>query len=613
MSGRARACAAGVIAALLILSATSGSVWGSFNASTVGAGNSIVGANDWVAPQVTMVNPGTPLRATVSLSATATDSGMGVSTVTIQRSAAGAAAWVDVCTDSSSPYNCPLDTTQLADGSYDLRAVARDTAGNSRASATVGARVIDNNGPVAVLGDIASDIRGSLTLTATATDQGTGVASVRIERSLDSDGLTFTTVCTVASAPYACPPLNTASLANDVYDFRAVATDLAGNSTTSALVIVQIDNGAPTGVAISAPASPLRGTVALTATADDPDSGIETMTLQRSKAGLGTFADICVTSLEPYSCTLTTTAGATPDGTYDLRVIAVDAAGNSTTSAIVSRVIDNSQPSVSMVDPGAFVKATVTLQANAYAGSGVTQVAIQRAPAGGSTWTTICTDPSAPYSCSWDTSAVADGLYDLRAVMTYAGGSTLTSAVMAGRRVDNAPVSGYDVQSENHVGGVAGRVEINDALVLTWSRRMNIATLLAGWDGTGTANLQVRLADGNASGIGTGSGSDALQLLTSAGAVTGLGQINLKTSMIRTKKSTYFTATATQSTVTTGGIDRTVMRVTLKSVISGAGNVRTTSATPSMVWTPSATARDVLANICSVAPLTEPGLADRDF
>ncbi len=274
------------------------------------------------------------------------------------------------------------------------------------------------------------------------------------------------------------------TLANDLYDFQAVALDLAGNATTSALVAdVQVDNAVPFGVAVTAPASPLRGAVTLTATADDDDSGVATVTLQR-RTGAGAFVDICTTSTDPYSCQLVTTAGATPDGTYDLRAIAVDAAGNTTTSATVARQIDNSQPSVSLVDPGAYLRGTVTLTANAFTGSGVTSVAIQRAPADGTTFTTICSDNLTPFTCSFVTTAVTDGLYDLRAVMTYAGGQTLTSALVTDRRVDNAAVTGYDVQAENRAGGRAGRVETGDVLVLTWSRTMNTTTLLPGWSGT---------------------------------------------------------------------------------------------------------------------------------
>ena len=74
---------------------------------------------------------------------------------------------------------------------------------------------------------------------------GTGVASVRFERAL-ADADTWTTVCTDASSPYTCS-LDTTTLADDVYDFRAVALDFAGNSTASAVEDVQVDNAAPTG------------------------------------------------------------------------------------------------------------------------------------------------------------------------------------------------------------------------------------------------------------------------------------------------------------------------------------------------------------------------------
>ena len=611
MSRRASAAALALGAVMLMLCGASGSVWGTFTATTASAGNSIVGAADWVGPQVTMLDPGSPLRGgSVSLSATATDAG-GMSSVTIERSAAAAGSWTAVCTDSSAPYNCSLDTTALADGSYDLRAIARDAAGNTSTSTVVAARIVDNLGPAVSLVAPPSDVRGTITLTATAADSGTGVASVRIERAL-ADGDTWSTVCTDASSPYTCS-LNTTTLADDLWNLRAIAVDFAANSTTSAVEDVQVDNAVPTGVAVTAPASPLRGTVTLTVAADDADSGIAAVTLQRSAAGAGVFTTICTTASSPYSCPLVTTAGATPDGSYDLRAIATDAAGNTASSAIVTRQVDNSQPSVSLADPGAFLRATVALQANAFAGSGVTQVAIQRAPANVSTFTTICTDSGAPYGCDWNTTAVTDGLYDLRAVMTYASGQTLTSALVEDRRVDNSVITGYDMQAENRAGGRAGRIETGDALVLTWSRAMNVATLLTGWSGVTTANLVVRFVDGGVNGINTGGGSDALQLLDASGNATGLGSANLKANYIKSKKTTAFTATATQSTVSIGGIDRTVVRITLGAVTSGGASVRTSSVTPTMLWTPSATALDLLGRACSVAPVSELGIVDRDF
>jgi hypothetical protein len=613
MNRRSSTLAATLCGALLLALCTScAGASAAFTATTANGGSSIVAASDWVAPQTTMLDPGTPLHATVTLTATAVDPGGTMASVSIQRSPAGAGAWSTVCTAASAPYSCPLETTTLADGAYDLRAVARDTAANSATSNTVSSRVVDNTGPSVALNPIATDVRGALALGAVAADGGSGVAAVRIERSLAGQNA-WTAVCTDTSSPYGCS-LDTTALANDIYDFRAVAQDVLGNSTVSALLTgVQVDNAVPIGVAVTAPASPLRGAVTLTATADDLDSGIATVTLQRSSSGAGVFTTVCATSSYPYSCTLVTTAGATPDGSYDLRAVAVDYAGNSTTSAIVTRTVDNTQASVSLVDPGAFLRATVTVQANAFSGTGVTQVVIQRSPATKNTYTAICTDASSPYSCSFDTTTVADGLYDLRAVMTYGTGQTLTSAVVVDRRVDNLVVTGYDVQTENRAGGSAGRVEAGDVLVLTWSGRMNTATLLSGWDGTGTANATVRLSDGANASINTGGGADALELLDVAGNATGLGSVNLKANMVRAKKTVVFAATATQSTVTVGAIDRTVVRLTLGAVTTGATNIRTASGTPAMAWAPSASARDLFGNVCSVAPISELGSLDRDF
>ena len=54
--------------------------------------------------------------------------------------------WTTICTDNLTPFTCAWNTTALADGSYDVRAIATDNAGRTAAS-TVTARVVDNTGP----------------------------------------------------------------------------------------------------------------------------------------------------------------------------------------------------------------------------------------------------------------------------------------------------------------------------------------------------------------------------------------------------------------------------------------------------------------------------------
>ncbi len=144
---------------------------------------------------------------------------------------------------------------------------------------------------------------------------------------------------------------------------------------------------------------------------------------------------------------------AVADGLYDLRVITTDNAGNTFTSALVTNVrVDNTNPTGSVTAPAASANvrgAAVTVSSNsADGGSGVANAQFQRSPAGAGTWTTIATDNSSPYSVAWDTTAVADGLYDLRVVTTDNVGNTFTSALVTNVRVDNtAPANALSLSS----------------------------------------------------------------------------------------------------------------------------------------------------------------------
>jgi hypothetical protein len=206
--------------------------------------------SDAVAPSgVTLGDPGSPLRGTVTLSGTASDSGSGVATVRMQVAPAGSGNWTTICTASTSPYACAFDTTSVADGLYDVREVATDVAGNVATSAAVANRRIDNTGPSVSVNDPGANLRGTITVSAAAGDAGSGVASVTIQRA-PTGTTTWTTICTAVVSPYACS-LNTTTLADGGYDFRATATDAAGNATTSTVLANRVvDNSGPTGVSV---------------------------------------------------------------------------------------------------------------------------------------------------------------------------------------------------------------------------------------------------------------------------------------------------------------------------------------------------------------------------
>ena len=109
-----------------------------------------------------------------------------------------------------------------------------------------------------------------------------------------------------------------------------------------------------------------------------------------------------------------------------------DNAGNSFTSATITVLVDNTNPTGSVTNPvaAADIRGTVVLASNSadVGGSGVDTVQFQRSPAGAGTWTN--------QAASWNTTLQADGQYDLRVVTTDFAGNSVTSAAIT-VRVDN--------------------------------------------------------------------------------------------------------------------------------------------------------------------------------
>ncbi|MGH3035099.1 MAG: Ig-like domain-containing protein, partial [Gaiellaceae bacterium] len=379
-----------------------------------------------------------------------------------------------------------------------------------------------------------------------------------------------------------------------LYDFRAVATDNAARSTVSTVVASRrVDNAAPA-TAITDPGTNLRLTVVHGATASDGGSGVASVTIQRSPAALNTWTDVCTDTTSPYSCSFDTTTVA--DGLYDFRAVSLDNAGNGANSAlVVNRRVDNTLPAVSMTDPGAYLRLTVSLGATASdtGGSGVASVTIQRSPAGAGTWTDVCTDTTSPYSCSFDTTGVADGLYDFRAVALDNAGNSATS-VVANRTIDNTAPTATDIQTTNG-GATAGRPETNDTVTFTYSETILPGSILAGWNGTSQA-VTVR--------INNQGGSDRLEIWDQPNtARLPLTNVYVSLNGNFVSSSSVFSATMVQSGAS--------ITVTLGALASGT--VRTDNGNVTMSWPPSATATDLAGNPCSTTAATELGAADKEF
>ena len=132
------------------------------------------------------------------------------------------------CTDNATPYSCSWDTTGVADGLRDIRAVATDTAGYTQ-TATVTNRRIDNTGPTATTTDPGSPLTGTVIGHGQRLrPAGSGVANTTVQYRPCGGG-SWTDLCTQAGGHRHL--LVEHRFARDgLYDLRTIATDVAGNT-----------------------------------------------------------------------------------------------------------------------------------------------------------------------------------------------------------------------------------------------------------------------------------------------------------------------------------------------------------------------------------------------
>jgi glucose/arabinose dehydrogenase len=136
--------------------------------------------------------------------------------------------------DTSAPFTASWATGGSSNGSHALTARATDAAGNQATSASVSVTV-DNVLPlVAISSPTGGTVTGTITVSGNASDAN-GIASVLFR----ADGLAIGSADT--TAPYGVS-WTTTSVANGTHVLTALATDMAGNQTTSAGVTVTVSN-----------------------------------------------------------------------------------------------------------------------------------------------------------------------------------------------------------------------------------------------------------------------------------------------------------------------------------------------------------------------------------
>lgn len=409
-------------------------------------------------------------------------------------------------------------------------------------------RVVDRNGLAVsrnyllkatsdlTLTDPGAYVRGTKTLVATLVDTCGGPGtSVTIQYALSGadenlDGEPdWATLCTTTAdldqpGRYTCD-WNTAAApyqSGDTYDLRALA--VLPNSTTSESLPVEgvtIDNIAPTLTLQRPSPTPLKGTVTLVAgEVDDGISGIARVEFEYSPKNANSWQNLCTKTApadnafqDIYKCEWDTTqfVGAETKR-FDLRAVAYDRAGNISNPSTQSDLpVNNSGASISVLDPGTYVRGTVTLQTTPYvpAPATITSVLIQYKPTGGS-WTDICTDTTDPYTCSWNTTTLTDGGYSLRAIMIDSRDGNTTTSEEITTNVDNSTFYGTDVQAVNGrwerknpdrthptywYRQKVGKPDGIDIITLKYSKAVKPGSLISGWNGS-SRSIVVRVLDG---------------------------------------------------------------------------------------------------------------------
>jgi RHS repeat-associated protein len=375
----------------------------------------------------------------------------------IEVTPAGTNEWEALCgpllAGAESEFGCSWNTSSggFPDGKYLLRAALSTTSSPPVVSTTATiATVVDNTAPTGALSAPAHDVGGFPTITGTASDGGSGIQTWQLEISPEEVS-EWASACPAQSVQsgagsYSCV-LDTTAHADGSYRLRAVVTDAAGNQYITASAALQIDNSTLGGTLTSL-APYVGGTVTLAGTATSTGVAIASWTVQSAPAGTSSWSTACsattAISGTEYGCEFGTST--VTDGEYQLREITSDSAGNSYTSAAELTTVDNTPPTGSLDGVPARVTGEVAIDGFAHdTGSGVASWELQVAPTGSEAFEQACSPESSLlsgfiYSCVLDTTALASGTYDLRAVITDNLGNVHTTPVVP-TTVDNTALS----------------------------------------------------------------------------------------------------------------------------------------------------------------------------
>jgi RHS repeat-associated protein len=397
-------------------------------------------------PRGTIETP-SPAAGTVTISGQGEGSIAGpLAAAEVEIAAAGTSEWHALCgpliPGGFGEFSCSWNTASgsYPDGDYQLRALLSTSSTPPATGYTQTVYVlVDNTVPSGSLSVPSHAVGGWPTITGSASDSGSGVASWQLQIAAQGSS-EWSNACPAQAAPissntYGCA-LNAAAHTDGAYQLRALITDGAGGTHTTAAAALQIDNATPSGT-LAAPAGFIGKTVEPSGTASATGTTVASWALQSAPAATNEWSGGCSattpSSGSEYRCSLNTTTLA--DGEYELRAVVTDSEGDTYTSASRTTTVDNTPPTGALYPLPAKVTGNLEVDGSAHdTGSGVASWKLQIASAGSESYEEACSSESllvsgVAYGCTLETGSLSSGTFHLRAVIADQVGNSYTTPV----------------------------------------------------------------------------------------------------------------------------------------------------------------------------------------
>ncbi|RKG89288.1 cell envelope biogenesis protein OmpA [Corallococcus sp. CA049B] len=280
---------------------------------------------------------------TVEISTPVSGTTVGTSTVTVTGISTGATS-VTLTYNGTNYGPIPVDGTgnwsyqlpvSLPEGSITVTAVAVDAAGNTSTPDST-TFTVDLTAPEV---DITAPVDGTTVASNTVSVTGTSVGATSVTLTFEGNDYGPITVDASGNWSQALP----GPLADGTYTVTAVSTDAAGNESTPDSTTFTVDTTSPT-VAISTPAnnSTVGANVTVTGTTAGGATSV-TVSFQGTDYG-----PIAVDASGSWSQAL---PGPLANGTYTVTAVAVDAVGNTSTTATSTFTVNTAAPTVAITSP----------------------------------------------------------------------------------------------------------------------------------------------------------------------------------------------------------------------------------------------------------------------